>query len=210
MSRDRAAAIFDASNEVSPLSYKAANTALLLMDYHTFLVGRGGEHSKAAMTKGKKMQEWAAANGVLTVHCLIDVKAAARPTFKSKEIMKTIAGMLAENPSAADEHPEIGSVGEHEVTVMRLPGHISALKSPDLGPMLENRGIRSLILCGISTSGCVLSTARGAGDEDYVVTVIEDACWDPAEGLHDTLKEHVFPMQAHVSTAEEFQSKWTA
>jgi len=210
MSRRHVAAIFDASNEASPISYKAANTALLLMDYHNMLVGLGGEHSKAALAQGKKMSEWAAKNGVLIVHCLIDLKATPRSTFKGKEMINMFKGMLADNPGAADEHPEIGGAGEHEVTVMRLPGHISVLKSPGLGPLLEERGIKSLVLCGIATSGCVLSTARSAGDEDYVVTVIEDACWDPVEGVHDMLKEHVFPGQVHVATAEEFQSKWAA
>lgn len=82
------------------------------------------------------------------------------------------------------------------------------LKSQGLESLPSSHDTKSVVLCGISTSGCVLSTARAAADDGYIVTVIEDACSDPVAGLHDVLVQKVLPSQAHVATAEEFQEQW--
>ena len=83
-----------------------------------------------------------------------------------------------------------------------------ALESRDFEPVLDTLGITSLILCGIFTSRVVLSTARTAADEHYIVTVIEEACMDPVEGLHETRIWSVIPMQAEVATAADFRRHW--
>lgn len=156
------------------------------------------------------MREWAAANGVLIVHCLVDMKQSILPSFKSAARFKVMAEMLSALPNLADEHPDIvynADPGEYLMT--RPAGYISALKSTGLQGFLRARMIRSIVLCGISTSGCVLSTARAAGDEAYNVTVIEDACVDPVPGLHDVLIQKVLPSQAHIATTEEFQEQWS-
>lgn len=204
------AAIFDADNPASPLSATAAQTALFLMDYHNFLLSRGGDQAAAAVLKAKSMREWATTNGVMIVHCLVDMQQASLPTSKGTARFKIIAETLAAQPSMAEEHPHIAynaASGEHMVS--RRPGCISALKSPGLEALLSTHGVKSVILCGIATSGCVLSTARAAGDDGYIVTVIEDACSDPGPGLHAALVQKVLPSQAHVATVMEFQEQWS-
>jgi nicotinamidase-related amidase len=42
--------------------------------------------------------------------------------------------------------------------------------------ILRSRGIDTLILTGIATSGVVLSTLREAADKDYGLVVLSDAC----------------------------------
>ncbi|CAM6083245.1 unnamed protein product [Calypogeia fissa] len=205
------AAILDPNNSASPLSITAERTALLLMDYHNTFIGLGGEAAFAAVKQGKSMRDWASANGVLVVHCLVDMKQPILSSFKGAHRFKQLAARMnmQEQPDAANEHKDIAfdsTKGEFMFT--RPPGYISVLKSPDLGPLLRSKGIKSVLLCGVSTSGCVLSTARGAGDDEYIVTVIEDACMDRVPGLHETLIQKVLPSQAHVTTAVEFQEQW--
>jgi nicotinamidase-related amidase len=155
------------------------------------------------------MRNWAAINGVLVVHCLVDIKQTILPSFKSAARFKIMAAMMDTQPSAADEHPDVAfNAADREHMVTRHPGYISAPKSQGLGPLLSARGIKSLILCGLSTSGCVLSTARAAGDDGYIVTVVEDAWMDPVPGLHGTLIQNVLPSQAHITTAAGFQEQW--
>jgi hypothetical protein len=77
------AAIFDAQNPASPLSVGAAQTALLLMDYHSILIARGGEPADAAIVKAKSMRDWAIAKGFIVIHCLIDLHQSILPSFKS-------------------------------------------------------------------------------------------------------------------------------
>ena len=210
MSSTREPAIFDAQNPASPLSVASKHTALLLMDYHSIFVMRGGEEAAAAVAKAQSMREWATAHGILVVHCLVDLQQDTFPSSKSASRLKAMRAMLESSPTAADEYAAVAfdASADDERMVTRRPGYFSALKSRELGPLLGARRIASLILCGVSTSGCVLSTARAAGDEEYVVTVIEDACMDPTPGLHDTLVKSVLLSQAHVAMAGDFQEQW--
>lgn len=77
---------------------------------------------------------------------------------------------------------------------------VGAFSTTDLAAQLEQRGIDTLILAGISTSGVVLSTIRDAADHDYRLLVIADACADPQADVHTLLMEKVFPRQGDVIT----------
>jgi nicotinamidase-related amidase len=56
--------------------------------------------------------------------------------------------------------------------------------STDLGDQLRARGVRSVIVCGLTTDVCVAATARGAADRNLETVVIEDACTTLSEQLH--------------------------
>jgi nicotinamidase-related amidase len=58
------------------------------------------------------------------------------------------------------------------------------------------------VLCGIATSGVILSTLRYAADQDFELTVLSDSSADGDSEVHRVLMEKVFPRQATViSTA---------
>ena len=82
---------------------------------------------------------------------------------------------------------------------------VGAFSTTNLDEQLRERGITSLILAGISTSGVVLSTVRDAADRDYQVFVLADASADPEPGVHDFLTEQIFPRQADVITSTELE-----
>jgi nicotinamidase-related amidase len=73
----------------------------------------------------------------------------------------------------------------------------------DLHEQLQARGIDTLILGGISTSGVVLSTVRDAHDRDYRLIVLSDLCADPEADVHTFLVERIFPRQGEVITSAE-------
>ncbi|RNI24727.1 cysteine hydrolase family protein [Flexivirga caeni] len=77
---------------------------------------------------------------------------------------------------------------------------VGAFSTTDLDEQLRARGITTLLLAGVSTSGVVLSTVRDAHDRDYTVYVLADATADPKPHVHEFLTEHVFPTQADVIT----------
>jgi nicotinamidase-related amidase len=81
---------------------------------------------------------------------------------------------------------------------------VSAFAGSDLEVILRARGIGELVLCGIATSGVVLSTLRQAADLDYALVVLEDACADADAEVHRVLCEKVFPRQASVLGVEEW------
>jgi len=75
--------------------------------------------------------------------------------------------------------------------------------STDLHEQLQARGIDTLVLAGISTSGVVLSTVRDAHDRDYRLIVLADLCADRDPEVHEVLIGKVFPGQAEVIGAAE-------
>jgi nicotinamidase-related amidase len=81
---------------------------------------------------------------------------------------------------------------------------VSALKSPELDDFLQRKGIKSLVLARLSTSGCVLRIAVTASDAEYVMSVISDSCADPVEGLHDIVVGKLLN-RGYVTTAAELQ-----
>lgn len=64
------------------------------------------------------------------------------------------------------------------------PG-FSAFEGTALGAMLAARGVRTLILCGITTEVCVSSTLRTAIDRGFDCITVSDACASAFPELHD-------------------------
>ena len=202
-------AIFDASDLASPLAYGAPQTALVLMDFQNFIIARAPEIGKVAVTRAQMMREWALKQKMMVLHSIVNIHAQPPPTCKGFERITKMLEEAVKDPSAGEEPAEIAfNRQEHEYIAFKSPGHNSALKSQGAMDILREHDIRSLILCGLSTSGCVLRTSIGATDEGFVVSAIEDACADPVPGLHDTLIKRVLPSRAHVATAEEFVRRW--
>ena len=219
----RELAIMDGSKPHSPFHYGPPQTALLLMDYQNLTLGMLGEEARSKMLPNVlKLRDWARAHDVLIIHCLIDLSESPVPGRRMVERWPMIKETLAKNPGLADEWAELKvqqpnpsarisiSVDKDvkEVTLSRRMGSFSALKSRGIDSLLEQRGIRSLVMAGISTSGCALGTARPAADEGFVVTVIGDACADPVPGVHKTLCTHVLPGSANVMDLEVWEKAW--
>jgi nicotinamidase-related amidase len=73
------------------------------------------------------------------------------------------------SPSAA-----AGGAPEKEVIVAKVPGCVSAMKSKGLLPLLKDKyKVESLVICALTTSGALLSTAREAADLEFVTTVVK-------------------------------------
>ncbi len=92
--------------------------------------------------------------------------------------------------------------GETVVTKRR----VGPFSTTDLDAILKTKGIETLVLMGISTSGVVLSTVRWAADIDYRLIVLSDCCADRDEEVQRVLMEKVlsFLRQATVVTSQEF------
>lgn len=92
--------------------------------------------------------------------------------------------------------------GDGEIVVRKR--RVGALGTTDLDEQLRARGIDTLVLTGIATSGVVLTTLRDAADRDYRLIVLEDGCFDSDDEVHRVLTQKVFPKQATVTTIDEF------
>jgi nicotinamidase-related amidase len=198
------AATFNAADISTPGHYGPSQTALLLLDFHSMLVQKAaGPKALAALEVAAQMRTWAKSQGIQVIHGLIDINATPFPTCKDAG---RFASVVASVKSGGGEEPvELLEGGSDDVTFTRRPGHVSALKSPGLDDFLQKKGIKSLVLTGLSTSGCVMRTAITASDAEYVVSVISDGCADPVEGMHDMMVGKVLNQRGYVTTAAEFQ-----
>ncbi|PWN89845.1 Isochorismatase hydrolase [Acaromyces ingoldii] len=72
----------------------------------------------------------------------------------------------------------------------------------DLVPYLRERGIVQVVICGIATTGVVLSTLQGALDVGLHTVVVSDACMDPDPSLHQAMLSY-FAKRGQVLTTDE-------
>jgi nicotinamidase-related amidase len=107
----------------------------------------------------------------------------------------------ADSPATAIHEAIAPQAGDIVVRKTR----VGAFSTTDLHEQLRDRGITTLILAGISTSGVVLSTVRDAADRDYRIFVLTDASADPEPGVHEFLTGKIFPRQAQVITIAELE-----
>lgn len=85
---------------------------------------------------------------------------------------------------------------------------VGAFTTTDLDRQLRDRGIDTLVLAGISTSGVVLSTVREAMDRDYRIVVLDDASADPDPEVHEFLTRRIFPRHTTVVAVEGLAELW--
>ncbi|KAK4952668.1 hypothetical protein LTR10_009474 [Elasticomyces elasticus] len=204
------AAIFDADDPSSPLHYSASQTALLLLDYQGFIVSQLGEPGAAAVATAVGMRDWALNHGITVVHSLVDVKSAPPPTCKGANRISAMLAGLKDDPAGGAEVPSLAfSQHASEYVVLKSPGVVSALQSKGVMELLAEQEIKSLVICGLSTSGAVMRTAVPATDEGFVVSVVSDACADRKEGVHTMVLETLLPNRVHVMSADEFVGEWS-
>ncbi|RYP09151.1 hypothetical protein DL765_008542 [Monosporascus sp. GIB2] len=195
-----------------PSSYPPSKTALLLLDYQNVLVNmiQDSERKEKLVKAAKTLLATARKNNVAIVHCLMDTNKDPPANSKvTEQYLSVHKPALSAHPILSAECSDLAIVGRtseggHESTSFRPPGYRSALVAEGILPLLrEELGVTHLILGGIATSGAVLGTATHATDLDFVVTVVEDACWDPNEQVHRALIDTVIPTLAWVSGVEE-------
>jgi len=178
-------------------------TALLVMDYQNGIVGMLGQPddllSLAADAIATARRAGAHIGYVRVAFDDADF-AAIPPTSRMGARVRTSANAFHDDSPTTAVHervaPEPGDIIVRKVRV-------GAFSTTDLDAQLRERGVDTLILAGISTSGVVLSTVRDASDRDYRVLVLSDATADPEPDVHAFLTERIFPRQADVITVAE-------
>ncbi|RAO69143.1 uncharacterized protein BHQ10_005155 [Talaromyces amestolkiae] len=183
-------------------------TTLLLLDFHKFIVSSQPSSGQRALTKAVHLRTWARAQGMLIVHCMIDLRAVTAPERKMATRANGIkTKMSIADPGSRGEPDEIAATSD-EYIFWRPPSHVSALGSYGLQEFLHQHGVKSLLLAGFSTSGCVINTAKQAADSGFITTVISDACGDKSEEAHGVIMERLLIGQCHVVEEETFVNAW--
>ena len=186
----------------APAKFAPSETALVLLDFHNAIIDSipSPDVHEKLVSAAKQLLSTARQNGVRVVHGLIDFKSEPRPSSKLKERWETsFKPMAAQNPQIAEELPQLRATQEsdNEATFVRTPGVVSTMKSDGIIDFLTRKhNIKSLVICGVVTSGAVVSAAREAADLGFTVSVVEEACWDRTIEVHRAILDSVVPMTA--------------
>jgi nicotinamidase-related amidase len=187
----------------SPAAIDPRRAALLVMDFQTAILEHLPE-SDGLLTRVAETIRTARAQGVLVGYvraAFSDADLAAIPgTNKAFALLAARPGFLREDAPETAIHERVAPK-PGDIVVRKI--RVGAFSTTDLDAQLGHRGIDTLILAGVSTSGVVLSTVRDAADRDYRIFVLSDGCADSDPELHDVLTRKVLVRQAHVITTAE-------
>jgi len=185
----------------APEPIDPSKTALLIMDYQNGIIPMA-ENPEELLAGARQAIDLIRSHGGTIGYVRVgfaDASEIAGPMGKLVGGTAALEHFHADHANTqihADIAPEAGDI------VVRK-NRVGPFGSTDLHEQLQARGIDTLVLAGISTSGVVLSTVRDAYDRDYRLIVLADLCADPDAEVHEVLTGKVFPAQAEVISAAE-------
>jgi maleamate amidohydrolase len=136
-----------------------------------------GEHAWAAIEPTKRLFAAARRAGLPVFYSTQDVRGESKPhlvTATRRQGAKPRADQFA---IRSEFRPEPGDV---VITKQRA----SAFFGTPLAAHLTQLGVRTTIICGESTSGCVRATAVDAYSHGYHVVLVEECCFDRSQLSH--------------------------
>lgn len=92
-------------------------------------------------------------------------------------------------PQESDGFKFIEEIQIKEDDPMFVKNFGNSFKKTELDKYLKENNINTLFLCGLSATGCVLATYRGAEDMDYNVFMIKDALMSPKAEQTDMIQD---------------------
>ncbi len=177
-------------------------SALLIMDIQGATVERLDDPS-ALLGAIRRGLDDARANDLMVIFVRVAFRSGAPEVHRRNRIFSHLSGGsgFEEEGPATKIHDAVTPAGSEIVVTKR---RVSAFAGSDLDMILRSSEIEELVLCGIATSGVVLSTLREAADLDYQLVVLRDGCADLDDEVHRVLLDKVFPRQADVMTVDEW------
>jgi nicotinamidase-related amidase len=184
-------------------------TALLVMDMQNGIVERFAGEGSALIDNVSSAIAAARSHGTEVIFVRVAFRPGSPEVSPRNKSFSALAGSdaFSEDGPATQIHP---SVAPAEGEVVCTKRRVGAFSGSDLEVVLRSKGITSLVLMGIATSGVVLSTTRQAADMDYALTILHDACADSDEEVHHVLMNKVFPRQATVCSTQEWTSSFAS
>jgi nicotinamidase-related amidase len=188
---------------------EADHTALLVMDYQAGIVVRvpaSDELVARARAAIELVRGWGGQVGYVRVAFEDEDFDVPETSRMGASVRGSGQAFRADSPTTAIDDrlaPEPGDV------VVRKT-RVGAFSTTDLHEQLQDLGVDTLVLAGISTSGVVLSTVIEAHDLDYRVFVLADGCADTDAEVHAFLLERIFPKRADVITSAKLPALLSA
>jgi nicotinamidase-related amidase len=183
---------------MTDVKLESARTALLVMDFQVPIVERFATGQDALLKTTAAAIAAARESGMRVIYVVVGFRAGLpeiSPRNKSFSRLKASGGL------STDIHPQVAPAPDDVIVTKHRVG---AFGGTDLDMILRANEIDTLVMCGIATSGVILSTLRHASDADYRIFVVRDCCSDQDDEVHACLMDKVFPRQADVIDSAAF------
>jgi nicotinamidase-related amidase len=136
-----------------------------------------GAFAHQAIEPTKRLFAAARAAGVPIFYCTSDVRANSRPTG-------AVATRRRGRPALEDDHVIFEAFTPQPTDVVIYKQRASIFQGTPIVSHLALLGVRSLIVCGESTSGCVRASVVDGYSSGFHVSVVEECVYDRAELTH--------------------------
>ncbi|KVP26139.1 cysteine hydrolase [Burkholderia ubonensis] len=170
-----------------------AQTALVVMHYQTDILGLFPSVAPALLANTRKLCDAARAKGVGVYFANLRFSPGypeVSPLNRNGQGIMQL-GLFIDDRTA----PELGQqVNEPLITAHRA----SVFFGTDLEVRLSARGVDSLIMVGIASTGVVLSSIAYASDADFRLYTVKDCCYDPDQVVHEHLFSTAFDSRTTV------------
>jgi nicotinamidase-related amidase len=171
-------------------NFDPKTTALVVIDMQRDFVEPGGfgealgndvSPLQAVIAPCRRMLDIARTNGMFVIHTreghapdLGDCPPSKRARGRGKITIGDegpMGRLLVRGQRGHEIVPELAPIAGE--AIVDKPGK-GAFFATDLDHILRNRGIKSLIVCGVTTEVCVTTTVREANDRGYECVVLQD------------------------------------
>jgi ureidoacrylate peracid hydrolase len=171
--------------------------------------GRDNSHMPALAAALHKLLAEARARQVLTifVRATYDREVTSRPLAQHRRRLGLLDSLCLEGTWGADWFGSIAPVGAPNEVVL-TKHRFDAFQGTPLDLFLRSNGIRTLIVTGVVTSGCVESTVRDAFFLDYLVVVPRDGVADGTQEHHDAALAVITRSFATTTTIDDIITTW--
>jgi nicotinamidase-related amidase len=184
------------------LKIDSERTAVLAMDFQQDIVTGFVPTDPSLLERTARVLDAARGAALPVIHVVIHFRP-GYPEVPPRGMFQMVrtSNRLAEGTPGAAVHAAVAPKPGDIVVVKKRVG---AFSGSDLDCVLRGLGRSHLVLCGVATSGVVLSTVRTAADLDYEMNVIADCCADRDEEVHRVLTQKVFATMAPPVSAADF------
>lgn len=125
----------------------------------------------------------------------------ATPVYSIPEILLPEGGKFGTSTDNAPHH--------HVDEVLVAKVQTSSFGSSDLLGYLRARGIRHIILCGLTTVGAILGSARQGADLDFHIVIPRSGVMDDEDEVNEFVLERVLPKFVDVVNTDDVRGLFT-
>ena len=191
------------------------HTALLIIDVQNDYAKRNGRLLFPQLVKNLvRMVEAARRTGILILY-IQDTLLRERLSDSPAWIRHYMLGESKKDPAEISADGLDGTIGQqiideirpqqNEIVVKKFRS--SAFVGTGLDLILRSNNIKSIVVTGLFTEGCVESTCRDASNE-YFVVLAEDCVHSDRKELHDACMK-IMKYRYDVLTSEQILDAWT-